>query len=148
MIALVLALLAMPFLVAVPGLGAEEVKIVGRDFSFDAPAILRAGITTFVFENPGAVRHEMIIIPLRQGVTEQQIAEAHKAGIPLRKQMEQFADGEVLGILVAKAGQNSSGKLLVDLIGGRTYLLLCQLEDPQGMPRHNVLGMYKTFEVQ
>jgi hypothetical protein len=148
MISLTLALLATLLLVAVPGFGAEEVKIVGRDFSFDAPAILRAGITTFVFEPPGAVRHEMIIVPLRQGVTEQQIAEAHKAGIPLRKQMEQFADGEALGILLAKAGQNSSGKLLVDLIGGRTYLLLCQLEDPQGMPRHNVLGMYKTFKVE
>ena len=140
--------LAMLLLVAVPQLGAEEVKIIGRDFSFDAPPILRAGITTFVFENPGAVRHEMIIVPLRQGVTEQQIAEAHQAGIPLRKQMEQFADGEALGILLAKSRQSSSGKLVVELIPGKTYLLLCQLEDPQGMPRHNVLGMYKTFKVE
>lgn len=140
--------LAMLLLVAVPQLGAEEVKIIGRDFSFDAPPILRAGITTFVFENPGAVRHEMIIVPLRQGVTEQQIAEGHQAGIPLRKQMEQFADGEALGILLAKSRQSSSGKLVVELIPGKTYLLLCQLEDPQGMPRHNVLGMYKTFKVE
>ena len=140
--------LAMLLLVSVPQLGAEEVKIIGRDFSFDAPPILQAGITTFVFENPGAVRHEMIIIPLRQGVTEQQIKEAHAANIPLRKQMEQFADGEALGILFAKSRQSSSGKLVVELVPGRTYLLLCQLEDPQGMPRHNILGMYKTFKVE
>ena len=138
----------MLLLVSVPRLGAEEVKIVGRDFSFDAPATVRAGITTFVFENPGAVRHEVIIVPLRQGVTEQQIADAHQAGIPLRKQMEQFADGEALGVLFAKPQQSSPGKLMVDLIRGKTYLLLCQLEDPQGMPRHNVLGMYKTFKVE
>jgi hypothetical protein len=68
--------------------------------------------------------------------------------MPLPKQMEQFADGEVLGILMARARQGSSGKLLVHLISGRTYLLLCQLEDPQGMPRHNILGMYKTFRVE
>ena len=140
--------LAMLLLASVPQLWAEEVKIIGRDFSFDAPPILRAGITTFIFENPGAVRHEMIIVPLRQGVTEQQIAEAHQASMPLRKQMEQFADGEVLGILLAKSRQSSSGKLVVELIAGRTYLLLCQLEDPPGMPRHNVLGMYKTFKVE
>ena len=62
--------------------------------------------------------------------------------------MEQFADGEALGILLAKSRQSSSGKLVVELMAGRTYLLLCQLEDPQGMPRHNVLGMYKTFKVE
>jgi len=140
--------LAMLLLVSVPQLGAEEVKIIGRDFSFDAPPILRAGNTTFIFENLGAVRHEMIIRRLRQGVTEQQISEAHQAGIPLPKQIEQFADGEVLGILIAKSRQSSSGKLVVELVPGRTYLLLCQLEDPQGMPRHNVLGMYKTFKVE
>jgi len=44
--------------------------------------------------------------------------------------------------------QSSSGKLIVDLIRGKTYLLVCQLEDPQGMPRHNVLGMYKMFRVE
>jgi uncharacterized cupredoxin-like copper-binding protein len=142
------ALFALLVLVSASPLGAEEVKIVGRDFSFDAPASLPAGLTTFVFENPGAVRHEMIIRLLRQGVTEQQIIDAHQTGMPLPKQMEQFADGEVLGILMARPRQGSSGKLLVHLISGRTYLLLCQLEDPQGMPRHNILGMYKTFRVE
>jgi hypothetical protein len=59
------ALLAVLVFVSVPPLGAEEVKIIGRDFVFDAPAILGAGMTTFVFENPGQLRHEMIIVLLR-----------------------------------------------------------------------------------
>jgi len=142
------ALFAMLVFVAVPPLGAEEVKIVGRDFAFDAPAVLRAGMTTFVFENPGELRHEMIIARLRHDVTEQQIKDAHQAGIPLRKQMEQFGDGEILGILLARPRQNSAGKLLVELVSGRTYLIICQIEDPQGIPRHNVLGMYRTFKVE
>jgi len=44
------ALLAVLVLVLVPRLGAEEIKIIGRDFAFDAPATLGAGVTTFVFE--------------------------------------------------------------------------------------------------
>jgi hypothetical protein len=107
------ALLAVLVLVPVPPLGAAEVKIIGREFAFDAPAVLGAGMTTFIFENPGIVRHEMIIVPLRQGVTEQHIKEAHQGGITLRKLREQFGDGEILGILLAMPRQSSSGKLLV-----------------------------------
>ena len=73
---------------------------------------------------------------------------AHEQGVPFRKQMQQFADGEILGILLAKAHPGSSGKLRVDLVRGRTYLVICQIEDPQGMPRHNILGMHKTFSVR
>ncbi len=53
--------LAVLVFVSVPRLGAEEVKIIGRNFAFDAPAMLSAGTTTFVFEKPGDVRHEMIL---------------------------------------------------------------------------------------
>src|SRR5262249_45266829 len=72
-------LFAILVLASVPALGADEVKIVGRDFTFDAPAVLRAGKTAFAFENPGQVRHEMMIWLLRPGVTEQQVQDAHQA---------------------------------------------------------------------
>jgi hypothetical protein len=49
-------LLAVLVCVSIPRLGAEEVKIIGRDFAFDAPAMLGAGMTTFSFENPGDVQ--------------------------------------------------------------------------------------------
>ena len=62
--------------------------------------------------------------------------------------MEQFGEGEILGILPAKPHQLSSGKLLVELARGSTYLIIRQIEDPQGMPRHNVLGMSRTFKVE
>lgn len=142
------ALLAVLEFVAVPPLAAEEVKVIGRDFAFDAPAIMDAGVTTFAFENPGYVRHEMIIVLLRQGVTQQDIQEAHQGGITLRKLREQFGDGEILGILLAAPGEGSSGKLTVNLMRGRTYLLICQLEAPDGAPRHNLLGMYTTFKAE
>jgi hypothetical protein len=142
------ALLAVLVFVSVPRLGAEEVKVVGRDFTFDAPAMLSAGMTTFVFENVGVVRHEMILILLRHEVTEQHIREAHQGGITLRTLREQFGDGEILGILLALPHQSSAGKLIVPLVRGRTYLLICQLEEPPGAPRHNMLSMYRTFRVE
>jgi hypothetical protein len=142
------ALLAVMVCVAVPRLGAEEVKIIGRDFAFDAPAMLGAGMTTFSFENPGEVRHEMIIVQLRQAVTEQHIQEALQGGITLRKLREQFGDGDILGILLAQPHQSSAGKLIVNLVRGRTYLIICQIEEPPGAPRHNLLGMYTTFRVE
>ena len=90
----------------------------------------------------------MIIALLRQGVTEQHIKDAHQGGITLRKLMAQFGDGEILGILLAMPGQSSSGKLIVNLVRGRTYLIICQLEAPEGAPRHNVLDMYTTFRTE
>jgi len=142
------ALLAVLVFVSVPRLGAEDVKIIGRDFAFDAPAILGAGMTTFGFENPGEVRHEMIIVLLRPEVTEQRIKEALQGGITLRKVREQFGEGDILGILLASPHQSSGGKLLVNLVHGRTYLIICQVEEPPGASRHNMLGMYTTFRVE
>jgi hypothetical protein len=143
-----LVLLVVLVSVSAPLLGAEEVKIVGRDYTFDAPAMLGAGTTTFLFENTGVMRHEMILVPLRHGVTEQHIQEAHHNGNTWRKVREQFGDGEIIGILFAGPSQSSSGTLLAKLVHGRTYLIICQLEEPGGTPRHNVLGMYRTFRVE
>jgi hypothetical protein len=80
MMRVTLVLLAVLVVVSAPLLGAEQVKIIGSDYAFDAPAMLGAGTTTFVFENTGVMRHEMILVPLRQGVTEQHIQEAHHQG--------------------------------------------------------------------
>lgn len=75
-------LLAMLVFVSAPLLGAEQVKIIGSDFAFDVPGTLGAGTTSFVFQITGVMRHEMILIPLRQGVTEQDIRDAHHS-VPL-----------------------------------------------------------------
>jgi hypothetical protein len=150
MLRVTLVLLAVLVFASTPRLwAAEEVKIVGRDFTFDAPTTLGAGTTTFVFENTGQLRHEMIIVPLKEGVTEQQIREAHRAdGITLRKVLQQVGDGELLGILLANPRQTSPGKLTATLVRGRTYLIICQIDAPEGAPRHNILGMYTTFRVE
>jgi hypothetical protein len=143
-----LVLLAMLVFVSAPLLGAEQVKIIGSDFAFDVPGTLGAGTTTFVFQNTGVMRHEMILVPLRQGVTEQHMRDAHHIGMTWRKARQQFGDGEIIGILFAMSGESSSGTLQAELVHGRTYLIICQLEEPEGAPRHNVLGMYRTFRVE
>jgi hypothetical protein len=128
------ALWAVLVFVSVLRLGAEEVKIIGRDFAFEAPARLGAGMTTFVCEDLGAIRHEMIIVLLRPEVTAQHIQEAHQGSITIRQLREQFGDGDILGILLATPRQSRTGKPIVNLMRGRTYLLICQWEEPLGAP--------------
>ena len=142
-----LVLAALIFMLA-PGLMAGEIKVIGKDYTFEAPATLGAGMNTFAFENTGQLRHEMILVPLKAGVTEQTIRDAHVGGITLRKLLQQVGDGEIMGILLAMPRQSSSGTLTVNLVGGRTYLIICQLDAPEGTPRHNLLGMYTTFRVE
>ena len=138
------ALISMP----TPRLMADEVKIIGKDFAFDAPTTLSAGMNTFAFENTGQIRHELILVPLKAGVTEQTIREAHVGGITLRKLLQQVGGGEIVGILLANPRQSSPGKLTVNLERGTTYLIICQLDAPEGAPRHNLFGMYTTFRVE
>ena len=78
-------------------------------------------MTTFGFENPGEVRHKMILVLLRPDVTEARITEPLQGGITSRKVREQFGEGDILGILLASPHESSAGKLLVHLVHGRTY---------------------------
>jgi hypothetical protein len=80
------------------------------------------------------VCHEMIFVLLRPDVTAQHITDALHGGITLRNVREQFGEGDILGILLASPHQSSTGRLLVNLVHGRTYLIICQLEGPQGHP--------------
>ena len=43
----------------------------------------------------------MIVVLLRPEVTEQHINEALHGGITLRKVLEQFGEGDILGVLLA-----------------------------------------------
>ncbi|MFL5603125.1 MAG: hypothetical protein ACJ77R_06945, partial [Gemmatimonadaceae bacterium] len=53
-----------------------------------------------------------------------------------------------VGILVAGPGKSPDGRLLVDLIPGETYLVLCNFKDTPVGPTHMTLGMYATFRAE
>lgn len=47
----------------------EEVRVIGTDYAFLLPPVVRAGSTVFVLINRGQVPHEMALAQLRAGIT-------------------------------------------------------------------------------
>jgi hypothetical protein len=82
----------------------------------------------------------MSIARLKQGATTEQFVRVSKEGGRLRDLMERS-----VGILIAGPGKSPDGRLLVDLIAGQTYIVLCNLKDTPVAPPHMTLGMYTTF---
>lgn len=121
----------------------NEVTVGGLDYAFEAPDTLPPGPTAFHFENRGEVRHELILVRLQEGVTMEDVL----TGLQEGADSEEFVEGG-LGILVVRAGQSSANRLLVDLMPGRTYALICNLRDsPEAQP-HTALGMRDSFYVR
>ena len=121
-----------------------KIDVVATDYAFaELPAIITAGPTVFTFANHGKVQHEMGIVRLRDGVTVDDLVKLLKDGGRRREIVERS-----VGILIAGPGKSPDGKLLVDLIRGANYVVLCNLKDTPDSPGHTMLGMYKAFRPQ
>lgn len=120
----------------------QEVRITGVDYAFAVPDSIGPGRSLLRFENAGAVDHEVAVARLVPGSTLADVLEAMEAG----RDPEDLVD-EQIGVLFAAPGQTGAGQLLVDLISGRTYVLLCFFQDEPDAPPHNALGMFASFEV-
>ena len=123
---------------------AASVAIVGSDYAFlRPPATLPAGRTLFSFENRGKVRHEMILVRLKPGVTpEELVRAATRVDTGGREMVE-----HIVGILIIQPGDSTSGRLLVDLVPDRSYALVCRFRDkPDALP-HSMMGMVAALRV-
>lgn len=126
-----------------PTAGVAEVSIVGSDYAFvKPPTSIGAGKTLFSFENRGRVRHELSIALLQPGVTVQDVMQAPAGQTASRR----FAES-IIGILIARPGESSGGRLFVDLQRGRRYIMVCTLKDTPDAQRHADLGMVSSFDV-
>jgi len=119
----------------------RTVTVVGTDYAFAVPPILRHGPTAFTFENHGRVRHEMNLAALKQGITLDSVLHADLG--PARRALVEGG-----GLLLAEPGERSPYQLLADLTAGRTYILVCTLRDAPDKPPHTQLGMFASFEVR
>ncbi|HUF26089.1 MAG TPA: hypothetical protein VMM18_03810 [Gemmatimonadaceae bacterium] len=120
----------------------NHVAVKGTDYAFDVPETLPAGPTAFTFENAGQVPHEMILVRLKEGVTLPQVLEAVRAGAD----PGEFTEGGT-AILIASPADTAETRILVDLLPGSTYALVCNFVDGEGKPPHVALGMVKSIEV-
>jgi hypothetical protein len=120
------------------------IEVVATDYAFGVlPAVIAAGPTIFSFSNKGTVQHEMAIVRLRDGVTIDALLKLIKDGGRRRDVVERS-----VGILISGPGTSPDGKLVVDLIRGANYVVLCNLKDTPDSPGHATLGMYKAFRAQ
>jgi len=123
--------------------GLAEVSIVGSDYAFlKPPPSIAAGKTLFSFENRGRVRHELSIALLQPGVTVKEVMEAPAGQTTSRRFVE-----SIVGILIARPGESSGGRLFADLQHGRRYIIVCTLKDTPDAQRHAELGMVSSFDV-
>jgi hypothetical protein len=123
-----------------------RVAIVGTDYAFvQLPATLPAGPTLFSFENRGAKRHELSIALLKAGVQAESLV---VAGGQLPSVSSRAVSDSIVGILIARPAERSGGQLYVNLIAGRSYIIVCTLRDTPDAPPHTSLGMIGGFRVR
>src|SRR5262245_39844796 len=121
----------------------HQVTVAGTDYAFQAPDTLSGGRTAISFQNRGRVPHELAMGRLKPGITLDQVLDRLRSG----GDPEEFLDA-MIGVLIAPPGQTSGGELLVDLVPGRTYAIVCQFRDGEGQPPHLTLGMHKSLAVR
>lgn len=109
-----------------------------QDFSFTMPDTLPAGPATYKVVNAGPQPHELNVLKLAPGVSQQDLLEWEDApGGPPPFQ----AVGGINGFSV-----EGSGYMTLDLEPG-TYVAVCHIPDPATGIAHAHLGMIKTFTV-
>ena len=120
----------------------RTVVVRGLDYAFQAPDTVPAGLTLFVLENHGTVRHELVLVRLKQGHT---LAEVIAAKTPPERLA--LFDG-LVGLILAEPGARGMGTLTTDLTKGRTYVLLCNLRDAPDKQPHLAQGMAHVLHVR
>lgn len=127
----------------------REVEVVGSDYAFRAPSELPPGRTAFHFVNRGKVLHEFNVLLLAPGVTIEQLNTIVNPDRPRDAAAVAALSGMIdatVGVLFASPGQRS-GRLVTDLLPGRTYAIRCVAHDSAGAPPHFAMGMYSTLRV-
>lgn len=117
------------------------VSIVGLDYAFQAPDTIPAGPVMFSLLNRGTVRHEMVLYILHEGRT---LADYLRAATAQERQ----GLGRAVGLILAEPGQPALARMVVDLVRGQSYVLLCNLRDAPDKPPHNRLGMGKALIIK
>lgn len=118
----------------------RELAITARDYSFDAPDTVEAGVTNIRLRNEGPEMHHVALLRLEQGKTMDDLGAAMAAGATV---LPEWAV-EVGGPNVPNGPAESSA--ILDLTPGN-YYLVCFIPSPDGVP-HLMKGMTKQMIVK
>jgi uncharacterized cupredoxin-like copper-binding protein len=123
---------------AAAALAPREVTITARDYGFEAPATLPAGLTAIRMVNDGPELHHVQLVRLEAGKTVEDVRRfAEKPG-PFPAWMH-FVGGPNASV----PGKSSVGA--VELTPGE-YALVCIIPSPDGVP-HLMKGMIQPLRV-
>ena len=121
----------------------HHVDIVATDYAYVAPTSVPAGMTAFRLVNHGSHPHEVQLFRFKPGVS----AGTARAYLVSGNVPDSAAD-ESGGVLIAFPGVTAHEELLVTLVRGERYALMCQFRDGPGKPQHTALGMVALLEVR
>lgn len=115
--------------------------IIGRDYAYTMPATMAAGRHHLAFTNAGKQRHEINVSRLRPGITLAQYHALDAKGVDVNTLIDQN-----LGVLHSPGGVAPVGRLEVDLVAGREYVVECSFKDTDNSIEHFKLGMSASFK--
>ncbi len=114
--------------------------ITAKDFSFDMPETLQAGLVDITMTNVGTDPHQANLARLNQGVTQEQFLAALKKGPEAALPLLTFVGGPN----TVDPGQ--SQEVILNLSPGQ-YVAICFVSGTDNVPQE-AKGMYKFFEVK
>jgi hypothetical protein len=114
------------------------VTVHAKDFSFNGPAQVPAGMTTFRLINDGAVPHHITLIRLDSGKTVADLK--HALALPAAPPAWAHAAGGPNAV-----GPGGTDSATVDLVPGN-YAMVCFVDFPGGVP-HFEKGMISALTV-
>lgn len=114
------------------------VTVTARDFSFEAPAEIPAGPTTFRMVNAGQTLHHVQLVKLEEGKTFDDLMAALKAGGPPPAWVRDMG-----GPNAPDPGATSNATVVLE---PGSYAMLCFVDIPGGVP-HVAHGMVRPLRV-
>ena len=90
----------------------------------------------------------MLLGVMRPGVTTAQVVDAATHGTTFWQLPGVYLEGAMRGALFARPGTTSSARLMIDLVRGRSYVLLCTFRDSTAAPQYAAMGMPRILQVK
>ena len=119
--------------------GARVLPITARDYAFEAPDTVPAGLTTIRLTNLGPDLHHVYLMKVSGGKTQADLIDALKAGGPLPSWIT-----PVGGPNTPRPGGGESNATL--MLEAGQYQMMCVIPAPDGVP-HVMKGMMKSLTV-
>lgn len=121
-----------------------KLHVIATDYAFAAPDTIAPGVVMVTLENRSVHSHELIMSPLKDGLTARQFADSVAKGVSFRN----LRRGGSAVLFADSAVNNQVVSMRLTLKSGELWGMLCQFADSAKAPKHMTLGMYKVVAVR